>query len=97
MGDLLLMRGQKKQICNVKYMPNFRVCKITNDRVYDLQHATYHVRCAAVVDITRFERNWMGMYLYKGPHPYSGYKLVKLRWKTYRKIWLKLKHKNADI
>ena len=32
-------------------MPNFRICKIINDRVYDLQGTMSHFRCAALAVI----------------------------------------------
>ena len=32
-------------------MPNFHICKVANERVYDLQDSTGHIRCTSVADI----------------------------------------------
>ena len=35
MADLVLLKNHKRQIWDTKYIPNLRVCKIINDRMYD--------------------------------------------------------------
>ena len=32
-------------------MPDFHICQVINDRAYDLQDPTGHVRCTSVTDI----------------------------------------------
>ena len=50
-GDLILLKNHKKETWDTKYMPNFYVCKMINDKAYDLQDKTCHVRLASVADI----------------------------------------------
>ena len=50
-GDLVLLKNHKKQNWDAKYMVNFHICKIINDRVSDLQDLTGHDRCATIEDI----------------------------------------------
>ena len=42
-GDLVLLQNHKKQILGTKCMTNIRICKIINDRLYDLQDPLGHV------------------------------------------------------
>ena len=32
-------------------MPNFHICKVINDRAYDLQDPAGHVTCVSVADV----------------------------------------------
>ena len=50
-GNLVLLKYHMKWAWNVKYMSDFRICKVINDRVYDLQDLSGHVHDAAVADI----------------------------------------------
>ena len=53
LGDLVLLKNQKKQNWDARYtyMPNFCIHKIISERAYDTQDPTGHVRNAAVADI----------------------------------------------
>ena len=48
---LVLLKNHKKQTWDTKYMPNFHICKVINDGIYDIQDLTGHVRNASVADI----------------------------------------------
>ena len=50
-ADLVLLKDHKTQNRDAKYMPKFCICKVINDRAYDLKDLTGHVRCAAVTDV----------------------------------------------
>ena len=47
--DLFLLKNPKKQTWDPKFMPNFYICKVINDRVYDFQDPPGHDRHACVV------------------------------------------------
>ena len=47
----MLLINHKKQDSDAKYMPNIRICKVANDRAYDLQDQTGHVQHAIVAKI----------------------------------------------
>ena len=47
-GDLVLLKNNIKQNWDARYMPHFCIWKVNNDRAYDLQDPTGHVRCATV-------------------------------------------------
>ena len=49
--DFLLIKNHKKQIWNIKYMPDFHICKVINNRPYDFEDPTGHVQHASVADI----------------------------------------------
>ena len=49
-GDLVLLKNHKKQTWDTKYMPNFHICEVLNDRTYDLQDITSHGRHVSVAD-----------------------------------------------
>ena len=49
--DLVLIKNHKKQIWDTKYMPNFHIFTVIDDRTYHLQDPTGHVRHASVADI----------------------------------------------
>ena len=51
MKELVLLNNNKKQNWDAKDTPNFRVCKVINDKAYDLQNPTGHVQHAAVANI----------------------------------------------
>ena len=50
-GDLVLLKNHKKQNRDTQYLHSFCICKIINDRAYDLQDPAAHVRHATVADI----------------------------------------------
>ena len=51
-GDLVLLTNHKKHTpWDAKYMSNFHICKVINDRPYDLQNPSGHVCHNFVEDI----------------------------------------------
>ena len=50
-GDLLIFKCYKKQNQDAKYMPNLHICKVKNEKGYDLQDPAGHIQHATVPDI----------------------------------------------
>ena len=44
-------KNLQKQTLVKNYMPNFHICKVINDKAYDLQDPTGHVRCGSVANV----------------------------------------------
>ena len=45
------MTNHKEQNWDVKYLPNFCICKVISERMYDSQDPTGHVKRTAIADI----------------------------------------------